>query len=207
MRGCMSGRQSGRAGMIRGRICSPRVPSLDPPAGGVQLRAAQRGDYRAIVAQLAPDVHHLFAGDSALGGERHSRPPVERWFERLFRLCPQMSFEVGRVISSGPPWDIIAAPSGWDTSRLQPGSPTPMWAPMCSASATAAWRTSMRTRTPRRWRAHASGWLRSASRRQRRLQSSTSRPLRPRRQGPTHQTRRSCTSPKRGEARRARSRG
>jgi ketosteroid isomerase-like protein len=67
------------------------------------------GDYGAVVAQLAPDVHHVFAGDSALGGERHSRAAVERWFERLFRLCPQMSFEVGRVISSGPPWDIIAA--------------------------------------------------------------------------------------------------
>jgi ketosteroid isomerase-like protein len=67
------------------------------------------GDYKAVVAQLAPDVHHVFAGDSALGGERHSRQAVERWFERLFRLCPQMQFEVGRVISSGPPWDIWGA--------------------------------------------------------------------------------------------------
>jgi ketosteroid isomerase-like protein len=67
------------------------------------------GDYKAVVAQLAPDVHHVFAGDTALGGERHSRDAVERWFERLFRLCPQIRFEVGRVISSGPPWDISVA--------------------------------------------------------------------------------------------------
>jgi ketosteroid isomerase-like protein len=67
------------------------------------------GDYEAVIAQLAPDVHHVFAGDTALGGERHSREAVARWFERLFRLCPQMRFEVGRVISSGPPWDIWCA--------------------------------------------------------------------------------------------------
>ena len=67
------------------------------------------GDHRAVVAQLAPDVHHVFAGDTALGGERHSRDAVERWFERLFRLCPQMRFEVGRVFSSGPPWNILVA--------------------------------------------------------------------------------------------------
>lgn len=67
------------------------------------------GDYKAVVAQMAPDVHHVFAGDSALGGERHTREGVERWFERLFRLYPQVQFEVGRVISSGPPWDIWTA--------------------------------------------------------------------------------------------------
>jgi ketosteroid isomerase-like protein len=46
------------------------------------------GDYEAVIAQLAPDVHHVFAGDTALGGERHSREAVARWFERLFRLWP-----------------------------------------------------------------------------------------------------------------------
>jgi ketosteroid isomerase-like protein len=67
------------------------------------------GDYKAVVAQLAPNVHHVFAGDTALGGERHSRDAVERWFERLFVLCPKMEFDVGRVISCGPPWDILVA--------------------------------------------------------------------------------------------------
>jgi ketosteroid isomerase-like protein len=62
------------------------------------------GDYKRVVGQLAPDVHHVFAGGSALGGERHSRAAVERWFERLFRLFPQIRFDVIRVISSGPPW-------------------------------------------------------------------------------------------------------
>lgn len=56
------------------------------------------------MAELSP-----IAGDSALGGERHGREAVERWFERLFRLCPRMSFEGTRVISSGVPWDIWAS--------------------------------------------------------------------------------------------------
>jgi hypothetical protein len=34
------------------------------------------GDYKSVVAQLAPDVHYVFAGDSALGGERLSREAV-----------------------------------------------------------------------------------------------------------------------------------
>lgn len=34
---------------------------------------------------------------------------MRRWFERLDRLCPQLRFEIGRVVSSGPPWDIWVA--------------------------------------------------------------------------------------------------
>jgi ketosteroid isomerase-like protein len=71
--------------------------------------ALTAGDYRPVVARLAPDVHHVFGGDHALGGERHSRVAVERWFQRLQRLCPKMEFTVHRVISTGPPWDIWAA--------------------------------------------------------------------------------------------------
>jgi ketosteroid isomerase-like protein len=71
--------------------------------------ALTAGDYARVVARLAPDVHHVFEGEHALGGERHSREAVERWFERLWRLCPQIRFTVHRVVSSGPPWNIWAA--------------------------------------------------------------------------------------------------
>jgi ketosteroid isomerase-like protein len=67
------------------------------------------GDHASVVAQFANDVHHVFAGAHALGGERHSRDAVQVWFERLYRLCPQLRFEVGRVVSSGPPWNIWVA--------------------------------------------------------------------------------------------------
>jgi ketosteroid isomerase-like protein len=45
-----------------------------------------RSDYTLAVGGLADDVHHVFAGDHALGGERHSKDAVRRWFERVFRL-------------------------------------------------------------------------------------------------------------------------
>ncbi len=79
------------------------------------FKALSAGDYRPVVARLAPDVHHVFEGEHALGGERHSQAAVERWFARLWRLCPRIDFTVHRVISSGPPWDIWAA-AEWSAS-------------------------------------------------------------------------------------------
>lgn len=66
------------------------------------------GDYEGALAGLAPDVHHRFAGAHALGGERHDRESVRRWFERLYRLFPSLRFTVSTVRVSGPPWDMRA---------------------------------------------------------------------------------------------------
>jgi len=63
-----------------------------------------RGEWDAIVADLAPDVHHVFPGDHPLGGERHHRDAVLRWFERLGRLFPGHDFAVHRVVLRGGPW-------------------------------------------------------------------------------------------------------
>ena len=68
--------------------------------------AIGRRDVDRMVGRLAPDVHHRFAGDHALGGERHDREAVRRWFERLFRLYPELTFRVGRVTASGWPWAL-----------------------------------------------------------------------------------------------------
>jgi ketosteroid isomerase-like protein len=53
-------------------------------------------------------VHHRFAGHHALGGERRSRADVGAWFERLYRLYPELTFTVHRVLVSGWPWDVTA---------------------------------------------------------------------------------------------------
>ena len=68
-----------------------------------------RGNYPAVVAGARDDVHHVFAGDHPLGGERHSRAGLERWFERVYRLFPGLRFEVKEVAASGPPWRTVAA--------------------------------------------------------------------------------------------------
>ncbi|HXR30139.1 MAG TPA: hypothetical protein VN752_03230, partial [Solirubrobacterales bacterium] len=37
--------------------------------------ALSRGDWQSATQDLADDVHHVFPGDNALGGERHSARP------------------------------------------------------------------------------------------------------------------------------------
>lgn len=68
--------------------------------------AIGRRELATVLGGLADDVHHRFAGDHALGGERHSREGVARWFERLFRLFPELTFEVHRVEVTGWPHDM-----------------------------------------------------------------------------------------------------
>jgi ketosteroid isomerase-like protein len=72
---------------------------------------------------MAEDVHHIFPGDHPLGGERHSREAVKRWFERLERLFPHHEFEVRRVAARGWPWDTWVAVQ-W-TARLRPAAGDP----------------------------------------------------------------------------------
>jgi ketosteroid isomerase-like protein len=76
------------------------------------------GDWDAVMHGLARDIHHVFPGDHPLGGERHTKPAVRLWFERLGRLFPVHEFTVHRVVSRGWPWDTWVAVA-W-TARLCP---------------------------------------------------------------------------------------
>jgi ketosteroid isomerase-like protein len=67
------------------------------------------GEWERTTGDLAADVHHTFPGDNALGGERHSRAAMEAWFERLYRLIPELTFEVHEVAVRGWPWDTAVA--------------------------------------------------------------------------------------------------
>lgn len=82
------------------------------------FRRLSRGEWQPLVDELAADVHHVFPGDHPLGGERHSRTAVLRWFERLGRLFPGHDFEVHRVVSRGWPWRTWVAVE-W-TAQLRP---------------------------------------------------------------------------------------
>jgi len=85
--------------------------------------ALSRGDYELALEGMADDVHHVFAGESALGGERHSRDAVRVWFERLFRLYDELRFEVGQVIVSGPPWNVAVGVEWLAHARPKAGEP------------------------------------------------------------------------------------
>ena len=46
------------------------------------LRMNQK-DYTSILKGCSPDIHHRFGGYHALGGERHDRETLSRWFVPL----------------------------------------------------------------------------------------------------------------------------
>ncbi len=85
--------------------------------------ALSAGEWQKTTADLAADVHHTFPGDNALGGERHSRAAMERWFERLYRLIPELSFEVHEVAVRGWPWDTAVSIQWSDRGVGADGTP------------------------------------------------------------------------------------
>ena len=58
---------------------------------------------------LAPDVQHVFAGESAIGGARRGPAAFVRWLERVYRLLPDLRFDVQDVIVSGGPFNTRVA--------------------------------------------------------------------------------------------------
>ena len=62
-----------------------------------------RRDTSVLLGGLHPQVRYRFVGDHALGGERTSVDGVGRWFERVFRLFPDLQFDVLDVVVDGWP--------------------------------------------------------------------------------------------------------
>lgn len=74
-----------------------------------------------LLERSAPDLRHTFAGDHALGGTRHSREAFRAWLERLFRLFPELTFNIDDVVASGPPWNTRLAISWTDRGTVADG--------------------------------------------------------------------------------------
>jgi len=82
-----------------------------------------RGDWKAAMKEVADDVHHVFPGDKAIGGERHSKQAMELWFERVYRLIPDLQFEVREIAVRGWPWDMKVAVQWADHGHASDGVP------------------------------------------------------------------------------------
>lgn len=80
-------------------------------------------DYDAVLKACAPDIHHRFGGQHALGGERHDREALRRWFDRLGRLAPTLKLSVRDVWVKGLPNDTAVIIRWTGTQRLPDGSP------------------------------------------------------------------------------------
>jgi ketosteroid isomerase-like protein len=82
------------------------------------LRVNQK-DYAPILKGCSPDVHHRFGGNHALGGERHDREALRRWFERLGRLAPTLRLTVHDVWVKGGPWNTTVI-MRWSAVQVLP---------------------------------------------------------------------------------------
>jgi ketosteroid isomerase-like protein len=87
------------------------------------FEALGHGDWEAALEDVADDVHHVFPGDNALGGERHSKEAMGRWFQRVYRLIPDLRFEVRNVAVRGWPWDMMVAVEWTDHGHAFDGEP------------------------------------------------------------------------------------
>lgn len=67
------------------------------------------GDYESVLPGVDDRVHHRFAGEHPLGGDRHTKQALPLWFQRLFRLYTSLAFEVQSITLTGWPWDLRAA--------------------------------------------------------------------------------------------------
>jgi ketosteroid isomerase-like protein len=71
--------------------------------------AVSSGEAGPVLDGLAPDFEHFFLGDHALGGSRRTLVKTRLWYERLYRLLPDISFDIRNIRISGPPWNTLVA--------------------------------------------------------------------------------------------------
>jgi ketosteroid isomerase-like protein len=73
------------------------------------------GNYEPVFASLAPKFEHWFIGDHALSGLRTSLPVTRQWYERLYRIFPNIHFDVKNIVVQGMPWNATITVE-WDDS-------------------------------------------------------------------------------------------
>lgn len=76
-----------------------------------------------LLNRCASELTHTFAGEHALGGTRRSRAAFRAWLERLFRLFPELWFQIRDVLVAGPLWNtrlVIV----WRTRAWRPPAST-----------------------------------------------------------------------------------
>ena len=79
--------------------------------------AVNRGDAEPVLRAFAQRFEHSFLGENhALGGSRHKLATTRQWYERLYRLLPDIKFEVRRIWVSGGPWNTIVV-AEWDETN------------------------------------------------------------------------------------------
>jgi ketosteroid isomerase-like protein len=82
--------------------------------------AINRGDAEPVLRAFASEFEHSFLGETALGGSRRTLAATRRWYERLYRLLPDIRFELRRISVSGGPWNTLVLVE-WDETNSAGG--------------------------------------------------------------------------------------
>ena len=80
-----------------------------------------KGNYEPIFASLAPKFEHWFIGEHALSGLRTSLPVTRKWYERLYRIFPNIQFDLKNIVVQGMPWDTTVLVEWNDSYTLLNG--------------------------------------------------------------------------------------
>ena len=75
-----------------------------------------KGDAQPVLHQFARRFEHTFLGDHALGGTRRTMAATRRWYERLYRLLPDIHLELREIAVSGGPRNTIVV-AMWDETN------------------------------------------------------------------------------------------
>lgn len=70
--------------------------------------AINAGNAEPVITGFSTEFEHIFIGDTALGGRRTSVARTREWYGRLYRLMPDIHFDLDRITISGTPWNTLA---------------------------------------------------------------------------------------------------
>jgi ketosteroid isomerase-like protein len=71
------------------------------------FEAVNQGNAEPVLRLFARRFEHTFLGGHALGGSRRTLLATRQWYERLYRLLPDIWFDLKRIGVSGGPWNTI----------------------------------------------------------------------------------------------------
>jgi len=57
-----------------------------------------------LLKSATPNIHYRFGGAHAIGGERHDKETLRRWFERVGRVLPNLQLKINDIWVKGWPW-------------------------------------------------------------------------------------------------------
>lgn len=80
-----------------------------------------KGNYEPVLGGFGASFEHWFVDDSALSDRRTSMPVTRAWYERLYRIFPNIQFQVQTIAISGWPWNTLVTVEWTDSYLLLNG--------------------------------------------------------------------------------------